>query len=209
MGSSEINTGGAISYGWNSVKSNFWYFIAVALIVGIVSSISSRDQDFEFLDLIGYLLSILMVCGSTTLYLGFYDGKKLPLTVLFTSTKQYLSVLLGSILYGLGVFVGLVLLIIPGIYFALTYQFVVTLIIDKNMGIGEAFKASAAMTKGKKMSLLGFNITLLGVVLLGALALIVGVLVAVPVVTLATTDVYRRLSGGGPVTPSVAPAPAV
>ena len=44
------------------------------------------------------------------------------------------------------------------------------------------------------MSLLGFDIVSLGVVILGAIVLGVGILVAVPVVWLATVFVYRSLS---------------
>jgi len=194
METSKIDAGPAISYGWTSVKKDLWYFVALALLVFIAGSIgSSTTRGTSGWDIIGFFLTALTTCGTTAIALSYYHGKQLPISALFTTFKPYWQVLGASLLLGLGTVVGLVLLIFPGIYFALTYQFTITIIVDKNLGIIEAMRESKRITQGKKMSLLAFDLTMLGVIILGALCLGVGLLVAVPVVWLAGIKVYRLL----------------
>lgn len=102
--------------------------------------------------------------------------------------------LLGSIAYAILVGIGFLLLIIPGIFFALKYMFVPYLIIDKDMKIGEAFSASGEMTKGNKFSLLVLAILAIVVNILGFVALIYGLLVSMPVTLLAYGYAYNTLS---------------
>ena len=89
--------------------------------------------------------------------------------------------------------VGLILLIIPGIYLAIKYQFFSFLIVDKNMGIMESFKKSEEMTQGVKMNLLLFSLALAGINILGALVFLVGLIVTIPTTVMATVYVYRKL----------------
>lgn len=188
-----VATGPAIRYGWESVKKSFWYFVGLAAIVAVISSIGSNDRDPNSWDILGLFLSTWMTCGATALLLSYQRGQKLPLTKVFTEIRQYWQVLGATLLVGLMVTVGTLFFIVPGIYLAITYQFTVPLIIERKLGVIEAMRASAAMTKGQKWNLFGFDLTCLGVILLGALALGVGLLVAMPVVWLAYIRVYRDL----------------
>jgi uncharacterized membrane protein len=209
MDNRTINTGQAISYGWASVKKDFWYFIGIAVvstIIGNVGSGGSRSADGW--DVLGVFLTAWMTCGSMTMMLSYQAGKKLPFAELFTQFKYFWRVLGATILIGLIVGLGLILLIIPGIIFALRYQFTIQLIIDKNLGISAAMKESTRLTNGVKMSLLGFDLTLLGVLILGAICLGVGVFVAMPVVWLALVAVYRKLAVVSSSTSTSSPATA-
>jgi uncharacterized membrane protein len=202
-----IETGKAISYGWQSVKKDFWYFVGIAFVYAVVSSLSSlgSDKKIDAWDILSPLLTAWITCGYTKMVLSYHSGKKLPFGELFTQFKYFWRVLGASILTSIIIVFGMILFFVPGVYFALKYQFVVQLIIDKDLSISEAFRQSAKMTDGLKMSLLGFDLTLLGVVILGAIVLGVGVLVALPVVWLASVFVYRKLSVPSPV---ATPAPA-
>jgi uncharacterized membrane protein len=189
-----IDTTQVFQYGWNSVQKDFWYFVGIAFVVMVLGGIgSSSPNETSSLDGLGFLLSILMTCGTTTIFLQYFGGKKLPFSSLFTQLKQYLPVLGATLLLGLITVVGVILLIVPGIYFALKYQFTIQLIIDKNLGVMAAMKESARITNGNKMAIFVFDLQCLGVVILGVLALGVGLLVALPTVELATIKVYRSL----------------
>ena len=89
---------------------------------------------------------------------------------------------------------GFILFVIPGIYFAIKYHFLLYFVIDKKMGPLEALRASGKITDGVKWRLLGFSIVSIGIVILGFLAFGFGILVAVPVATLADAYLYRKLS---------------
>jgi uncharacterized membrane protein len=195
MSNTKIEIGKAIGYGWGSVKKDFWYFTGIALVSTIISSLgNSNGKKSNGWSILSPFLSTWMTCGHTKIVLDYHSGNKLPIAELFTQFKYYWRVLFATLFLGVIVCLGLIFLIVPGVYFAIKYQFTIQLIIDKDLSISEALKQSAQLTNGLKMSLLGFNITLLGVVLLGAICLGVGVFVAIPVVWLAEVFIYRRLS---------------
>lgn len=196
-----IKTGKAISYGWTTVKKDFWYFVSIALIVMVISSLGQYSHDRTKWSLLNFLLSGWMACGYWTLFLSYENGKKLPLSELFTQFKHYVRFLGATIWVGLYVGIGFILLVVPGVYLALKYQFTLLFLLDKNLGITDAMQHSAQLTKGKKMSLLGFDLVSLGVVILGAIVFGVGILVAVPVVWLANVYLFRSLTGQTPATP--------
>lgn len=193
MESKPVEIKKAFSYGWESVKKNFWYFVGLAVIVMIIGSAPGWKSDKVHYDLIGLLLGALMTCGYLKIVLDFYGGTRREITDVFTQVKYYWRVLGGTIILGVICVIGFILLIIPGIYLALRYQYTITLIIDKDLGIGEAMKRSSELTKGIKLPLLGFALACLGVIILGAICLGVGVFVAMPVVWLANIFVYKNL----------------
>lgn len=67
------------------------------------------------------------------------------------------------------------------------------------MPIGEAMKKSAEMTKGIKWGLFGVGLTFLGVIILGAICLGVGLIWAIPVTWLGAAYLYRKLLNTAPV----------
>jgi len=89
---------------------------------------------------------------------------------------------------------GLIFLIVPGLYLALKYQFAPILVVDEKMGVMDAIKKSGEMTKGKLMDLFLLSLALLFINILGVLALGIGLLVSSPLSMLAYARVYRQLS---------------
>ena len=89
---------------------------------------------------------------------------------------------------------GLILLIIPGIIWAVRFSFSFYIVVDTKVGPVIAMKESYAITKGKFWKLLLFWIVVGLVNLLGLICLGVGLFVSVPVTTLASVYVYRWLS---------------
>jgi uncharacterized membrane protein len=194
MDNRQIEISKNISYGWTSVKKDFWYFIGLTVIMVIIEGLGGSDRSTNVFDALGIFLSAWMTCGAMTLFLSYQRGQKLPIEKLFTSVKKYWEVLGATILVGLIVAVGFIALIVPGLYLALRFQFVIPLIIDKNLDIGAAMKESTRLTNGIKMALFRFDLALLGVIILGAICLGVGVFVAMPVAYLAYIQVYRGLA---------------
>jgi uncharacterized membrane protein len=193
MSSKNIDISKSIKYGWESVKKDLWYFVGITLVVTLVSIIFNSKGVPAFWVIIGYLVVTWLTVGYLKIALEYKQGHKLPFSDLFNQYKYFWRFLGASVLIGIIVVLGFIALIIPGIYFALKYQFVLNLIVDKDMGVLEAMQKSAKMTKGIKMPLLGFNIVCGGVLVLGFLALGVGILVAQPVICLADVYIYRKL----------------
>ena len=128
---------------------------------------------------------------------------------MFSQSSLLWDYILGSLLYILIVIGGLILLIVPGIIWAIKYQFYGYAIIDKKMNAFDAINESGRITQGHKWTLLGLFFANLGIVILGFLCLIVGIFAAIPVVELATAFAYRTLSrlSLSPSAPEPTPAP--
>lgn len=190
----------AIKYGFSFFKKNIVTFIklgAVLLIINIFTNIitsSFRDTPLNILwGLISLVISILIQLGILKILLDLYDRKPLDLKNLYNQHPLALKFFAASVLYGLMVIVGLIFLVIPGIYIAITYQFYSFLIVDKRVGIIESLKKSSAIAKSAKMNLFLFGLALIGLNILGLILLGVGLLVTIPASMMASVYVYRKL----------------
>ena len=88
---------------------------------------------------------------------------------------------------------GFILLIVPGIIWAIKYQFAQYLVIDKGYKPIEAIKKSGQITKDAKWSLLLLGLLSGLINVLGAIALVVGLFATVPTTMVAKAFVYRKL----------------
>ncbi len=193
----------AVLFGWNTLKKNFGFFlgmlaivVAVNLLVGLVMSSFSEEAPKVLViavSVISWILDLLISMGVIKITLKFCDQEQATYRDLFSAYRLLLNYLVGSIVYGIMVAIGFVFLIVPGIYLAVKYQFYDYLIIDKGMGPIEAIKRSGVLTEGVKRNLVLFWLALVGINILGMIALGVGLIATVPVSWLANAYVYRRL----------------
>ena len=145
------------------------------------------------ISLAGWVLYIIASMGLIKLALSYCDSKKGEFSYLFSNYRLFFKYFFGSILYALIVIGGLILFIIPGIIWAIMFQFFPYFVVDKGLGPIEALKKSAAITSGAKWTLFLFCILACLINLLGALCLMVGLFVTIPVTLVAYAAVYRKL----------------
>jgi hypothetical protein len=107
--------------------------------------------------------------------------------------SDFFGYLLTSIVYGLIVGVGLVLLVVPGVIWAIRFGFATFLAIDAKLDPIAALRESSRITQGVKGPLLRFALLALCVNVLGAAAFGIGLLVTVPTTLIAAAEVLRRL----------------
>jgi len=204
----------ALGFGWRKMTGNLGFFIALILIAFMISFFFSSfaglfEEKLPSLSLIFNIGSVLFSIFMSIVYirvaLNIYDGDRgLIQDILSLSLPLFFKFLLANVLYYLIVAAGLILFIIPGFYFMVKYQFVLYLVVDKNMDVVPAFNMSAEITKGVKWHLFFFDLLIGLIILIGMLLIFVGFLVAFPVVLIASVHVYRdlysqtRLSTGDP-----------
>jgi len=217
----------------------FLLFVIAQGLLDVLSSANEAlfpisDEDFLIADAlvdfaIHFGLGALISMGLTAFNLAAHDNpgtvklfalwhphpywKFLGLSVLF-SIVILAGVLLGFVLvdrFGLenGLAIGIPLLFVLGAIFWLTFMFAGFFVIDREVGPIEAMKESYRITRGHRWSLLGLLLVLLLINLLGALALIVGLLVSAPVLLLAFAHAYRVLAGSAETRPADAALAAV
>jgi uncharacterized membrane protein len=104
--------------------------------------------------------------------------------------------LLGTyILIMVAVIIGLVLLVIPGIYLAFSYTFALVLVADKNLGMWEAMEVSRKAISKRWFSFAGL-LLLLGVVnLIAFVPLGIGLIWSIPWTIITMGEVYRNMFG--------------
>ena len=192
----------AISFGWNTMRKNLKFFVILAIICFLVIFVLGRIADFLkddysilsfIVSIISWILNMIVSLGLIKIALSFLDNGKGKLSDLFSQFPLFFKYLFGYILYGLIVLVGFILLIIPGIIWAIKYQYFVYFIVDKNVGPIEALKRSSAITRGAKWDLFLFGLLLGLINLLGALCLIIGLFATFPTTMVAGAFVYRKL----------------
>lgn len=135
------------------------------------------------------VLSLLYV---RTIFLCMDDQPADPGSVL-SAFRHLISYLIGSFLFFIGFTLGLMVLIVPGIIFFLGFNLYAYAIIDQGMGPIESMKHSWEITRGVRLKLLLFWITLWMVIFAGLLCFGVGVIPAYIVTMAAICHVYRQL----------------
>jgi len=194
----------ALRFGWDRMKNNLGFFIVYLIILFIVEWFFSmfaqlflhRLPLLSLLFYLGYLV-VILVSSIFVIKIGLrlYDNEKIgSFDFLSFSTQLFFKFLLGYILYVLLVMVGFILLVVPGIYLAMKFQFVQYLIVDKNTNVIEAFKESSRMTDGHKWNLFLLLLLYMVIIFIGVMALGVGILIAIPIVMVAQAYVYKKLS---------------
>lgn len=205
----------SVSFGWRTFKARPWFLIgimALLLLIGMVINglenaiVHGAEAVFGpqaiavgIVGLIAGLASIaasmLMELGRTVFFLRAHDTVG-SLTVRDLWQPEHFWPYFGaSVLFGIMVVVGLILLIVPGIILGIIFGFSTYLVADKGLMPIEAFKESACMTKGNRWDLFLLGLALFGINILGALALFVGLFVSLPVSVLAMVHAYRVLDG--------------
>ncbi|MGE5540822.1 MAG: DUF975 family protein [Bacillota bacterium] len=204
-----------LSFAWRTFKARPWFFVEVSLLVVAISLLSSFAQGLltkTFGDVAGSALSTLLSVtmdifvgmGVVSVYLKAHDAVMSPTLRDLWNPRPFWKYLATDALRTILVFVGYVLLIVPGVIVSLMLTFTSQLVIDRGLGPIEALKESAAMTRGNRWRLFLLVLALLGLNLLGALALLLGLFVTVPMSLLAFTHAYRTLSAQ--TTPVVEPS---
>lgn len=196
----------ALRKGHEITRANWKFLIgavAINFILNYIPDLMRRvnDDNSAVTAFVLFVMSVAAWClrkiyelGLIKVNIDLLEGKKPQFDKLFSTTNLLLKGIAGDILYGLIVLGGLILLVVPGIIFAIKYQYYNYLIADKGMGPIEALRHSGEMTQGVKWRLLGFNLLLGLINLAGALALVIGLFYTIPLTLIASTFVYRLLS---------------
>lgn len=213
----DFTVGSTIRFGWETFKRRPWFFVGASVIIAIAYTVSgaiagavdvalggSAEDPTLLGNIVGYVLGTLISMGVVAFYLAAHDNPETVELAALWHPQPFWTFLITSILVTLAIVVGFVLLIVPGIIAMLFFMFSTFIVIDRGLGPIDAMKASMRITAGYRWPLLGLVILLALIVLAGAIAFFVGLLVAMPIAMLAFTHAYRVLSNRAGPLPSQA-----
>lgn len=193
----------ALRFGWETAKKNIRFFIVVLLITfGISFIFSTLDSSFEeeavsprfIIGILSWVVSSITSIGLIQICLNFVEKKESKYMDLFTHYDRTVNYMATSILYGLIVVAGLILLVVPAIYWGVRFQFFSYLVTEKNLGPIEALKGSWNMTADHTWQLFVYGLIVMGINILGILAIFIGMFWTIPTTQLATAYLYKHLA---------------
>ena len=219
-GDYQVAIGDTLSEAWAKTKGNkgtVWlgvllYFVAyigISLVAGLLTGQSFTDPDAN--QGVGAILSnVIIAAASAPLAAGMMMiGVKIAReeevsgTEVFAHFDKVLPLAVAIVLTYLLVALGFVLLILPGIYLMIGYALSLPLIVDKNLGPWQALETSRKAVTKHWFAVFGFMIVIGLLYLAGFLALVIGLIWAVPTLSIAYGILYRNMFGGHEANPEM------
>ncbi len=189
----------SLRFGWSKTRQHSGLLFKVLLALFALEVATSLVRQVLEGTIIGSLalfvlfgLGVILGTGFTVIVLKIAKGEHVKFKDIVPPTDLVLNVFLASLLVGILTLSGLVLLLIPGIYFMVRFAFVKFAVIDGST-IAGSFDKSTALTEGHKWPLLGFLAVIILLNIVGALLFMVGLLITVPVTMIAFAHIYVKL----------------
>jgi uncharacterized membrane protein len=213
-----FGVGEAISYGWNKYWQNIGVLLAITVLIivinavagGIVSAIGTAFPRIKFTSgdttysigvgfilaqLVNLVISAVLAMGLIRATLAVTEGQKPDVSMLFRA-EGLAAYIVASILVTLGVLIGLILLIVPGIILLIMWHFFGFVIVQNpETGARDAMRRSAEITSGHRWALFGLGLLLIGINLIGLVACCVGVIFTEGITAMTVAYAYKTLSG--------------
>ena len=201
----EVNIGAYFGRGWEIFTSFAAPLIGFTVFVGLIGVVigalppplGNGNGDSVGIAPILYNLFIAPILSAGYFMVTFQIARNRPRGFgdFFKGFNRYLPILLVSWVTGLLVVLGLVILILPGIYLATGYAFSLPLVVDKNLGFWSAMETSRRLITRRWFSFFVLGVVLVLVNIVGALALLVGLLVTIPLSQCIITAAYEDIVG--------------
>jgi hypothetical protein len=217
---------GVLDEAWRMYKAHARHLLTIAFVIYLVAAVIAALLALAgtFGALLGGLVAIiaafLLQAALVKAVQDVRDGRvDMSIGETVSAATPYLgSVALASILAGIAITVGLILVIVPGLYLITIWAVIVPVIVIEGSGALASFGRSYQLVRGRGWHVFGTLVLvfvillvvqfLLGLVFLalphvwrsGLSSIISGTLVA-PFIALVVTLVYYRLAGGEQVPP--------
>jgi hypothetical protein len=190
-----IDVVACVSRGWNLVLQYPGPLIGGAVLIFLVF------LGLSIVPALGWLASVVLngplIGGLYQTYIRRIRGETVSASDVFNGLSQnFVGLFLASFITTLIIMLGAVLCILPGLYFAIGYTFVLPLVIDKRLDFWPAMEVSRQVVQAQWFTILGLVIVGVLIMIVGALACLVGLVVAVPVFLASVAYAYEDLFGG-------------
>ncbi len=158
----------------------------------------TNNNTFTILSFLGIVYSILvqnpLSFGVSFAYLKAAKGERLEIKDMFEAFQNYWNAVLASLLTGVIVGIGFLLLIVPGIIFACKLAFVPLLVVEWKMDAIAAVKESWRMTDGHALEVFAIGLLAIPIFIAGFICFGVGVIISIMWVSLAIASLYHAVS---------------
>lgn len=202
------------NYNWtiNDVLNEAWAKISgfklVYMVAIIVYVIISQGLAFALQTLAGESVGVLII-GNLLLSLVTYPlaaglmmmgikrsaGLEVNFSTLFDYYNQAIPLFILGLLVSLFSILGLILLIIPGIYLMVAYMLAMPLMVEKKLGIWESMETSRQAITQCWFRFFGLMLLMMLIIVVSIIPLGIGLIWTLPMTALVLGIVYRELFG--------------
>lgn len=203
MERSPISIRQAFNFAWPIFKKRFALFTAVLLTifgawVALEIVVIAGQRFGILLWIVMHLAFLIFVAGLEVgllqVCLALYDGEEPTFADSFAHLALGPKFLAGQTLYLLAALIGLLLLVVPGVYLGVRYALFGFCMAAGETNLVRSFQQSAILSTGEQGYLLRVLFVLFVLNVVGASLLGLGLFITVPVSLLMMTAVYRKLS---------------
>ena len=127
MQMNELSAGPLLKSAWQKFKSNWLnltgvllLIVAIQTVLGLIAEISNEGFAF-FMSIIIFAAGIIMGMGFLNITIKIGRGDDFEIADLFGTIVPFFKYLVGTLLYGLIFYIGLILLVIPGIIWGIKF----------------------------------------------------------------------------------------
>lgn len=206
-----IPKGEAIRYGWNILEDHFGLFLGTyllaaliqipVLILFVLTIVFAARSNWALMAVFAILCALAAIPTYNALFIGYVkisllicSGKEVGIRDFLPTVEELSRMILASCFYFAGVFIGLLLCILPGVWFALKYWNYGWIIIAEDERPIGAFLKAGKLSRHIKLDLFYHFVLCFILLLAGILVCMIGFLLAFPTVLLATTYVHLKLA---------------
>lgn len=204
-----FQVGDVLSKGWEGFKNNVVVCVVATLIYIIIAAVIGGVFQFVMgtmadnagavlgINLLQQLINVFIMAffmmGFITIFLKIVRNEEAAIGDLFSNADKIVVAFLVQLIIGIATAIGSILLIVPGVIIGLGTILSLWFVVDQNMGVGDAIKASWAATNGSKMTLFVFFLAAIGLMIVGAIPCGLGLFVVAPMIGIALGHVYETI----------------
>jgi uncharacterized membrane protein len=214
-GDYEFEMGKTLKEAWERTygsKGTIWVsLILYAVVVGITGVILQNLLGYKpenplgsgwvtitAYQLIQNFVSLPLLAGFMMVAIKLVVNAPVKPTEVVMYFRKFLPLLGTMLLMYLLIAIGLLLLVLPGIYLMVAYGMALPLVVEKNLSPWQALEASRKAITHRWFSIFGFYLLLTLILVVSMIPLLIGLVWAVPLAMLAFGIVYRNIFGCEP-----------
>lgn len=208
-----VEVGDVIEYAWEVWKSNLGLLVGITVVVfainigmsfvqGVVQGVleANGDQNTALIvaiaiSFISNVIQIFLGIGQVQIVLKLLRGQSANFGELFGGGPLFLRTLGASILFGIAMMLGFLLLIIPGILMIIFFWPFYYLIVDGKAKAIESFTMARPIAQQNVGTSIVLWLASLGIGIVGFIALCIGLLFATPLISTMWGTAYLMMSG--------------
>jgi uncharacterized membrane protein len=193
----QFSIGAALKRAWNIYKKHFWFFLGLSFVM-LVLNFSTRGKHSLIIEAVIVAAVIIWNYVWLSVSLAAIDGKEHLLR--FDTIKSHFpgfraiaKYLIVSVAAALVILAGLVLLVVPGIYFLVRLSFSKLAAIDRKGSVKQALRYSWYLVKKDVFWTVFLTVIVSIALMLIGVVTVIGLVIAYPLVSMLVAQLYRAL----------------